>query len=157
MDVGAFRLGVTFAGQAGQHQRRGNTLALIAELGDNYGTYHEQLASHWRELGGRPEPADFQDDFAGYQAANQAMNDVLEAERALRLCKLLRSRSKDLHEIFAVPTVDGQEELFDFRRGRPKGIPEAPEPSIRTNARIEPLHKAPVPTPRGTPRNFEKP
>jgi hypothetical protein len=118
-----------FPGTAGKLQDAGEKLALIRELGDNYGTYHDTLRQAWADGGKRPEPADYEGRFAEFQAANQAQNEILEAERALRLCTLLRQGSKQYDDVFAVPVVDGAEGLYDFRKGPTDGPAPAPAPT----------------------------
>ena len=118
-----------FPGAAGRLQDADEKLGLIRELGDNYATYHDALRQAWADGGKRPDPADYEGRFAEFQAANQAQNEILEAERALRLCTLLRQGSKKYDDIFAVPVVDGDEGLFDFRKGAPDGPAPAPDPT----------------------------
>jgi hypothetical protein len=147
MDLGSFQLRHRFAEPAASLQDQGKTLALIAELGDNYDAYHGELKLLFRALGPRPEPSAFEGRFEDYQAANQAENELLEAERVLRLCTLLRQKSKKLESVFEVPTVDGTGQLYDFRDGVTVG--PAPAPAPRATAKEQGIASPPRPTPRG--------
>lgn len=83
-------------GRAGELQAAGATPSLVRELGDNYATYHRHLAAELARLGGRPDPADYRDDFEGYCDAYSAARDVVLAEFALRRARAFRKLGRHL-------------------------------------------------------------
>src|SRR4051794_5191570 len=73
-----------FPGAGGAHQREGRVQDLTRELGDNYTYYHEQLAVSLESLGGRPDPADYREDFEAYCHASDYFVETIKAEVLLR-------------------------------------------------------------------------
>jgi hypothetical protein len=125
MEIPPFFIGYRFPGRAGELQTAGRSAALLAELGDNYGKYHAVLA---RELDAvrEPEPADFVDDFGGFQAAANAVRDVLAAEMALRFCLIVRTEGRaGLARLRSRPVVDMLQRLVDFQSTKSQSFDEA--------------------------------
>src|SRR4051812_19487139 len=91
MDISGLTLdSYRFPGRAGALQAAGAASSALAELGDNYSTYHEHLAEELERLGGRPDPKDFPNDYAGYAAAVDQIVDLVKAERVLRQARAWR-------------------------------------------------------------------
>src|SRR5918999_505240 len=72
-----------FPGRAGKLQAQGATASLIAELGDNYSTYHRALRAAFESAGGVPQPADYSD-FSAYAADFARLQEIVAAELLLR-------------------------------------------------------------------------
>jgi hypothetical protein len=102
-----------FEGRAGALQARGAMASMLAELGDNYATYHDQIADELERIGGRPDPKDFAGDYAGYCVALDTMVDLLRAERILRMARAWREDGIPLGESVDVdlPLVDERHRL----------------------------------------------
>jgi hypothetical protein len=101
-------------GRAGELQDVGATASLVRELGDNYSTYHQHLATELARLGGRPDPADYRDDFEGYCEAYSAARDVVLAEVALRSARAFRKLGGHLADpppLDEPPLVDRNDRL----------------------------------------------
>jgi len=75
-----------FGGRAGELNRAGASASLIAELGDNYATYHAEIEADWKRLGGLPDPKAFRglDGLVEYSHAYARMQHLAYAEIFLR-------------------------------------------------------------------------
>lgn len=75
-----------FGGRAGELNRAGATASLIIELGDNYATYHAQIAADWKRLGGPPDPKAFRglEGLVEYSRAFAQLQHLVYAEIFLR-------------------------------------------------------------------------
>lgn len=97
-----------FPGEAGKLQRNGDSSGLAAEIGANYGRYHEHLAETLESLGGLPAPDASGDDYDAYAQACNAAFAVVFAEQALREARgtHLTSAGADPGEWRSCPVVD---------------------------------------------------
>lgn len=85
IDFAPFQLNsLEFPGRAGELQRAGDGDALVAELGENYPSYHAHLARLWRDTGGRPDPRKYSHDRGAYVRASDYATELLVAEALLR-------------------------------------------------------------------------
>jgi hypothetical protein len=107
---------VAFPGLAGKLQQQADLVGLISEVGDNYDRYHAFLASALNNLGGRPDAADFQDDYAGYCRACDTLMELLNAEMFLRRCYSVRQLGIGFDEAVnkGLPIVDEWHRLVSF-------------------------------------------
>ncbi|MEA2123524.1 MAG: hypothetical protein QOI80_306 [Solirubrobacteraceae bacterium] len=143
MDIFGFtRDSYRFPGRAGALQNAGAAPAMLAELGDNYRTYHEHLAEELERTGGRPDPEDFGKDYAGYAAAVDRVVDLVKAESVLRLARAWRvdgvplgteaaNQVPLLDERLRLVAVAGDDHARATRRGDPAAAqwtPPKPEP-----------------------------
>ena len=102
---------VVLPGLAGRLQRIGADAALAAELGMHYDRYHAFLCNELEALGNTmPEPAAFGDDYAGYAAACNHVQELLRAEACLRQCAMAAGDSGVQRNI---PLVDADHRLVD--------------------------------------------
>jgi hypothetical protein len=99
-----------FSGRAGEHQAAGDVQAMLAELGDNYDSYHDQVADELERVGGRPDPGDFRGDPDGYGAAVDHSVDLVRAEQILRVAHGWRKDGQPLGR-----SATGGVPLFDER------------------------------------------
>ena len=111
----------TFPGRAGEAQRRGAVIELIRELGDNYDAYHDALAEEAERLGGRPDPADYGEDYESFGRAARYASELLSAEVILRRARKLRTTAskRDL-EVPGGPLVDELHRLVGVGSGDDK-------------------------------------
>jgi len=84
-----------FGGDATAIQQRGQTTALVRELGDNYAAYHERLAGELARVGRpvAPEHADAKAALAGYDAFVGEwtyVEQLVAGEAVLRICRAHR-------------------------------------------------------------------
>jgi hypothetical protein len=100
-------------GRAGALQATGDTQAVLAELGDDYDAYHDQVAEAMERCGGRPDPRDFRDDFEGYAAAVDHFVDLVRAEQFMRIAHAWRKEGMQLGKTRSggVPLVDERHRL----------------------------------------------
>jgi hypothetical protein len=119
MDIAGIQLRrLTFPGPAGGFQAAGQTASLIRELGDNYAAYHEFLARQMLELGGRPDPLDY-DNFEDYAAACARLDEILSAEALIRRCRAFRQLGERLADpADGTPFVDAEHLLVSAEKGR---------------------------------------
>lgn len=129
-------LSVTFPDPAGALQSEGSTAALVAELGDNYATYHEFLASKLAVIGTAPSPADYPGDRARYMRLWATILCVLSAESVLRSCRAYRieGRALDAGPDLRVPLLDEHRRLLSVETGQPS----ASQPPDRATFNVEP-------------------
>jgi hypothetical protein len=120
-----------FPGRAGALQAAGAMPSMLAELGDNYVSYHEQLADGLERTGGRPDPKDFPDDFNGYCVALNQMVDLLRGERILRMARAWREDGVPLGTSVDadVPLVDGRHRLVSRFPNDPNRIARRGDPA----------------------------
>jgi hypothetical protein len=120
-----------FPGRAGALQAAGDAKAMLAELGDNYDSYHDQVAEAMERHGGRPDARDFKDDLQGYADAIDYAVDLVRAEQFLRIAHAWRKEGMPLGKTGtrAALLVDGRHRLVHrsgddstraSRRGDPK-------------------------------------
>ena len=125
-----------FPGRAGEHQVAGETASLIRELGDNYGFYHAFLARRLRDIGGKPDPADFEDDFTGYCLANDEAVEVVIAEAMTRRSRGLRKFGRGLERPTTAdpPLIDERGRLVsaETKRATPDAGPGKEPPADST-------------------------
>lgn len=111
MNVGSIILRrITFPGRAGELQRRNAVPSLVAELGDNYRTYHEFLHDELAKIGKPPAVEDY-DSVSAYMDAWGVAQEIGRAEVLLRNCKAYRERGRPVDaalEQDGVPLVDEQ-------------------------------------------------
>ncbi|HKP90447.1 MAG TPA: hypothetical protein VJT75_10795 [Thermoleophilaceae bacterium] len=123
-------------GRAASLRASGAIPGLVRELGDNYDAYHADLAAQLESNGGRPEPEDFPDDFAGYAAGCAQAVAIVATEQFLRACRRYRvsgapldARPQDEPRL-----VDEYQRLVSVVTGKPSGrrlrspAPPAPAP-----------------------------
>jgi hypothetical protein len=132
MDLSSVKLDhYRLPGRAGELQVAGAVQQMLAELGDNYASYHHQIADDFERHGGFPDAREFEGDFDGYAAAMDYAVDVLRAERFLRIAHAWRREGMPLGKTgtAGVPLVDERHRLVDrtndaskraSRRGNPK-------------------------------------
>jgi hypothetical protein len=109
--------GVTVPGLAGELQARQASVALVAELGGNYATYHDFLARAI-DSAGRPEVAQFQlvDDYLNAWNHVQAL---VRAEAGIRMAAAMQRRTGDpVAAMTLVPLIEG-DRLVDMDKGAP--------------------------------------
>ena len=104
---------IPFPGRAGELQQQGEVLSLVAELGDNYETYHRALAD---AVADAPEPDPEQiDDPAEFAAAVGRRYQLIQAEALLRACRAVRrGDAAGISEALIAdtsPLIDGQGRL----------------------------------------------
>jgi hypothetical protein len=110
MDVPQLKFGdIKFPGAAGAHQAQGSTASLVRELGDNYHTYHDFLAQRLAKLG-RPRPENFKS-YEAYAQAWTQVEQIVEAEVALRACRGFRKFGGRLNAPAAATLVDANDRL----------------------------------------------
>lgn len=99
---------VVFPGRAGSLQQHEDKVGLLAELGDNYATYHSFLSDQFDQIGGRlPQRWDYVEPnrFLDVMALAQ---DIVRAEALLRIAHAWRSsgRPPDAPLDLSVPLLD---------------------------------------------------
>jgi hypothetical protein len=87
---------VTWPGQAGDFERTNKFQALVDELGDNYGTYHEFLRRKLADLGPRPDPRKYANDPDAYFDLCGLRQEIVLAEEILRRCRGYRKHGRSL-------------------------------------------------------------
>jgi hypothetical protein len=114
-------IGVEFPGRARELQLANATAALIRELGDNYEVYHDFIAREIEAMGSRPQWNHDKPDVAGFAAAWGRIDDLLQAEAFLRVCRAHRKEGRSLAEgpKDAKPFVDGHDRLLSAVSGEP--------------------------------------
>jgi hypothetical protein len=118
--IGALRLKrIEFPGAASELQSIGATAALMRELGDNYPVYNQYLAKRMLDLGGRPDPVDYPNDFAGYTDACDETWETLVAEALIRRCRANRLFGDSLAQTASpdTPLVDDRHRLVSVETG----------------------------------------
>lgn len=90
----------------------------MRELGDNYARYHRFLATRLGELGGRPDPGDFED-FDDYGRVCTEVQNVLRAEAFLRQAWAFRQLGTPLRQGAdpTLPLVDEHHRLVSAELG----------------------------------------
>jgi hypothetical protein len=112
MDISLYHSkGVVFPGRAGQLQMAGAKAALVVELGDNYPTYHNFLATELAKLG-RPHPKDYPD-YDSYITVYAKAQTIVIAEAFLRNCRAYRrdGASLDAPLDTSTPLLDANDRL----------------------------------------------
>lgn len=114
MQIGTLSLDYEFSGVAGEAQRAGATATLVRELGDSYGSYHQELVDALARLGGRPDPQRVPDPGRYFRAWSR-VEAIVGAEAVLRICRAYRQDGRPLGTALsvAVPLIDGKDRLVD--------------------------------------------
>jgi hypothetical protein len=104
---------ISLPGRAGRLQATGATAALLAELGDNYQTYHEFLAGELARIGTPPGPEDFMRDMTAAIKSWDYIQSVVKAEAALRVCRGARKLGRSFGDRPDTdpPLLDDQQRL----------------------------------------------
>lgn len=115
MLIGQLQLTYHFSGNAGRAQDGGMTAALVRELGDNYGLYHDELVAALADVGGRPDRTRFGSK-RSFVDAWARVQSIVEGEAVLRLCAGYRRYGKPLNGslLSEVPLVDSSDHLVDI-------------------------------------------
>lgn len=96
MNIGTITLKkVEFPGRAGELQRGNATASLVAELGDNYETYHAYLNEQLAQIGKPPVAKEYPSLTAYYDAWDR-VQELVKAEHLLRNCKAFRRSGRNL-------------------------------------------------------------
>lgn len=124
MDLTLLTTSIRFPGAAGALQATGATAALIRELGDNYGQYHDFLASELEAMGGRPDPNAYRDLVTYYRDTDRWAGIVI-AETLLRRCRAVRRDGRRMDDIASdePTTLDSRHRLVSVESGKATSEP----------------------------------
>jgi hypothetical protein len=97
-----------FPGRAGELQTANATASLIAELGDNYPTYHAAIVAAFKDAGGIPPATGNLKEMESYCRQMATIQSLVAAEMGLRRAYQLRQRLPELpdHGIPGPPVID---------------------------------------------------
>lgn len=111
-------------GRAGELILQGNQDALIIELGDKYDVYHAAFDKALLEMGGRPDPEEYEGDFERYGVDCARVGEILSAEVAARLAAAVRQGLSPAAAATAIYTGGLVDENHRLRSWRNSGAPE---------------------------------